>query len=237
MILTETVGYYEEFDLPIVDDAFVTITYQGVTDTLDYLSIAASGTDTISFYFAPRTVEINDPNAPFDLYIRDNTGREVTAQTFVPAVVPIDTFEWEFNDRDEAFLTMDFNDPQDQTNYYRVVFLRRELTLIGDPINSTLDSAWIDRLQVAFAFDDEFAEDDGSITVGTGFNYAQGDSITIFLYQISKEHYDFLETVDAAETANFSPFAQPTRIQTNIEGGMGIFTGYNYDKRFFVIER
>ncbi|MFK7972971.1 MAG: DUF4249 family protein [Bacteroidia bacterium] len=238
LILTETVSYYDEFDLPIVDDAFVTITYQGVTDTLEYVPFVTAGTDTIKFYIGFRTIEGNDSNAPIDLYVKDKIGREVRARTFFPEVVPIDTISWEFNSRDEAFVQTDFFDPIDQDNYYRaVIFKRDDVLLRNEPNGPIVDTISQDRLDVAFQFTDDFIEDDGKITVGTNFNYVEGDTVTSFIYQIDEAYYDFLETVDAAEQANFSPFAQPTRIQSNIEGGMGIFTAYNYDRQTVVIKR
>lgn len=233
MILTETVGYYDEFNLPIVDDALVTITYMGVTDTLQYVPFVATSTDTIRFYFGFRSMQENNPNEPFDLYIQDGEGREVTARTFLPTFVPIDTVEWEFNSRAEAFVQTTFQDPQDQENFYRAVILKKDnVGVAGSPG----DSVSLDQTQVAFQFGDDFTTD-GEVTVGTNFDYVEGDTVTTFIYQIDESYYNFLETVDAAEQANFSPFAQPTNIQTNIEGGMGIFTAFDYDKRTVIIKR
>jgi len=46
-----------------------------------------------------------------------------------------------------------------------------------------------------------------------------------------------LETIDDAQDSNGNPFAQPGAIVDNIDGGIGIFTFFSYDRDTLIIEQ
>ncbi|WP_276482689.1 DUF4249 domain-containing protein [Paraflavitalea pollutisoli] len=62
-------------------------------------------------------------------------------------------------------------------------------------------------------------------------NYQSGtDSITVTLFHIQKEYYDYLTSVENANSAFSDPLLNPEEIISNITGGLGIFTYYTMDK-------
>ena len=72
------------------------------------------------------------------------------------------------------------------------------------------------------------------VPVGMGYNYKVGDVLVCRLYNISKEYYDFLETMDDASSAASNPIARPARIISNVTGGFGIFTAVTYEEKIVV---
>lgn len=56
------------------------------------------------------------------------------------------------------------------------------------------------------------------------------DSIVVRLFHIQKEYYDYLNSVENANSAFFDPLLNPESIKSNINGGIGIFTYYTLDR-------
>ncbi len=60
-------------------------------------------------------------------------------------------------------------------------------------------------------------------------NFFKWEKIKIKLFHITKEHYNFFNSVDKAHDANIDPFTTPQKIDSNIKNGIGIFTFYTVD--------
>lgn len=62
-------------------------------------------------------------------------------------------------------------------------------------------------------------------------NYKTGaDSVVVSLFHIQKEYYDYLTSVDNANSAFSDPLLNPEGIRSNVQGGIGIFTYYTVDR-------
>ena len=57
------------------------------------------------------------------------------------------------------------------------------------------------------------------------------DSISVTLFNIQKDYYDYGVSVQNAVSAYHDPFLTPEAIKSNINGGIGIFTYYTSDKK------
>jgi hypothetical protein len=68
------------------------------------------------------------------------------------------------------------------------------------------------------------------VITATNYRFEDQDTLIGTVYHISKEHHDYLESVDDAQSANVSPFAQPASIISNIVGGVGIFAFLSYER-------
>lgn len=236
--LTETVGYFDEFDLPTINDATVVIEYGSEIDTLipvnllEGFTLPGITTDTIRL-FLPGVEEVylglrlspDDFTKKFNLTIVDEKGdRTATATTQLMEPVRHDSMTYAFDDNGKAFVLTHFTDIPNQKNYYRrVLKVKRPFRVTG-----TEDTLWLSDVEQAFILDDEL-NDGEPIVLGTGFDYEVGDTLISFLYHIEKAYFDYIESADGAIQANFSPFSQPTRILDNIIGGTGIFTGMALD--------
>jgi len=210
---------------PTFDDALVTITHKGITDTLEnilYLIIDPRTNPDNPFFkfynFISRIPIVADYNDPFFLSIADTQGRVITGETKFLASVPIDSLRLRFNDTNQASLETWLTDPVDPGNFYRRVLNR----------NSLYSRAYQD-----FSFDDSVLQ--GSFLLGTGYDFEQNDTLISTIFTIDEAYYDFAETFEDAVNANGNPFAQPTRIKSTVLGGIGVFTALTHDRDTIIV--
>jgi hypothetical protein len=246
VLVTETKGFFEDLDAcPLVKGATVIIRHNGVADTLDesiYFSPncpADSLFGFIPFFNADRTRFYNygsnrvcplDFDNDFELEVIDpNGGRNAYATTRFLRPVQIDSLNLLYKNG-KAGVIVSANDDVNTVDFYRVMLHKNSLTkdeglfqLANDP-------------QFDITIDDARFFNGGKIAFGTGYDYDPGDTLIATFYHIEKNFHDFLETVSDAESANFSPFAQPNRILTNISGGQGIFTTLSYSRDSVIVD-
>lgn len=162
----------------------------------------------------------------YDLKIETDNNVLTSSTTLVPAV-PLDSLV--FNDvpgfpidtlRElRAYIT----DPNNELNYYRY------FTRLNDGpqltwFNSVVDDNFFDGQSFEFPLplgQPPFGDFDPN-TVGF---YTIGDTIEIKWSTISEINFDFWSTLEF-NTANQGPFSTYTRVDSNIEGGLGIWGGY-----------
>ncbi len=152
-------------------------------------------------------------------------GPDITAETTVMPVVKIDSVFFKFTDPQDtlAYLGVYIKDQVSERNFYRVKIL-------------SVDSQ--DKVQkIDFSISD--ASTNGqTFPVITRPRYLEGKEVFVFLYHLSPDYYDFLNTIDEAKNfTSGNPFFQPALIKSNTKGGIGIFTALSYDTRVVKIER
>ena len=235
--VTESVSFLASLELPTVPNALVTITHNGITDTLQFLDVAYFNLETI--------VQPNDFE-PYFLRVEDlTTGRIAEASTQLLPSLPIDTISYLVNDTLGAAMLMYFYDDETIENYYKVWFAKANENILNECYNENIgltlscfadfDSLFVADKIVTWEFSDNIFEAGSRVPVGMGYNYKVGDVVVCRLYNISKSYYDFLETVSDASSAASNPISRPARIISNITGGLGIFTSVNYEEKIIVI--
>ncbi|GAA4370185.1 hypothetical protein GCM10023185_44500 [Hymenobacter saemangeumensis] len=164
------------------------------------------------------------PGDTFRLDVRDSKGRHVTGTATMTELVPIDSMEYKFNDKtgDErkAYILTTFRDPPTPGNYYRLLMHKR------DSIYRAPDQ---DRLFEDLLFNGR------SVPMGTSYRFSPGDTVTSTLYHIDAAYYRFRRSTRDARNANGNPFAQPSAIYNTVQGGIGVFTILNYQRRRIVL--
>lgn len=208
---------------PTIDSAFVTITHNGIVDSLKFDPVLDPFTNKFHNYRSLNIVPA-DYDSEFTLYIEDRRGRIVTGKTKILKPVKIDTVEFIFNEDSMAYAITKFTDNSSTSNYYRYMVLR-----VPYPPTATPE---VEAPVTSFTIEDAFFET-SSIVLGHGSRYQLEniDSVTVALYHISEDYFDFLESVGAARDANGNPFGQPASIRSNVVGALGIFTGLAYDRK------
>ena len=251
MTLTESVGYFGDIQISFIKDATVTITRPGETiplvpigvpvdaqipgglvDTSFLNSLKPIIGDSLFFYATAAAVP-EEYDIEYQLLIETKDGRKLRASTVIPKPVPIASMEYKFNDDSLAFVLTRWQDDPDQVNFYRRILLERRQRIIDLP-GGMKDTVYNSREEQNFIIDDDI-ENGQLITVGTNFEYELGDTLIAQVQHITGDYYRFIETSDAAVIANLSPFGQPAIISSNIEGGMGIFTGFTIEEMVLVV--
>ncbi|WP_375417379.1 DUF4249 domain-containing protein [uncultured Hymenobacter sp.] len=164
------------------------------------------------------------PGQTFALEVRDQRGRVVTGTATAPAAVPIDSVEYEFNDKTgaerKAYFLTNFRDPGGQKDYYRLLIQKGAR-----------------RPEVEVDYDVEDRLNDGQpFTLGTSYEFLPQDTITATLYHLDPAYYQFRASTEEAAQANGNPFGQPSSIRSTVQGGLGVFAVLSYDRRTVILK-
>jgi hypothetical protein len=163
------------------------------------------------------------PGQRFALDVRDTRNHHVTGTASVPTFVPIDSVRYGFNglsgsDRKANFITR-WTDPAATADFYYLL-----INEINEPNDEVGDYLLNDQL-----FNGQ------TYTALTTYRFAPGDTMTATLYHMEPAHYEFQQSVLGAIRANGNPFAQPARIRSTVQGGLGVFTVLMTDRRTVIL--
>lgn len=232
MLLTRSYAFFDKlgldstfFDNTLYDGAFVTISYNGQTDTLKNQLNAELSPLKIFNYLGQNLVPAT-PGTVFTLFVRLPDGGEISGTTTMLKIVPIDSVVVEFSpERDTLARVLTYiNDDQGQVNFYRRM-------LHYDSLDSIPEQDFI--------VTDRFSQT-SLIAFGTGYSLKEGDVVYNTIFHITPEYYDFKESVDLAVVGNLNPFAQPSPIKSNVRGTanpIGIFAPLVYDRDTTVVRK
>ena len=216
----ESSGYFDPPTAPLVPDAKAYITHNGRRIELEY---KPKLDEQASFIYTHSSSEVMEgkPGDVYSLEVSDDKGRRLTGTTTILPAVPIDTIEWRFDEDDEeALLLTSFYDDGSTSNYYRYMTNRDSLNNGTEQDIKTSDNL-TNGTRVSF---------------GSAYFYDPGDTVIVTLYHMEKQYYDFLVSTANAKDANGNPFAQPSKIRSSVQGGMGIFTNLAFDRKVVVIK-
>ncbi len=224
LLLSESQDYFNSStDNPLIQNATVVITHQGVMDTLPNGAFFDFVFNKFYNFQSQKIVPFNYYE-DFSISIMDDRGRALTGTTQIIEPVEVDSMILQFNTTDTAALVLSyFVDPPEEDNWYR-----RQLH-----VGETIDGG---RLDQDFITDDNLETDDGQFVFGSAFDYTFGDTLYTTLYHIDEPYFNFLQSVFDAINANGNPFATPAQIRSNVEGGIGIFTGLSYDRDTLIVQ-
>jgi len=224
LTVTETVPYLSTIETLTLPEVTVILTLpNGTHDTLQYSPGQDRRTRKTYTHISRRRLSAK-PGDTFRLDITDKTGRHLTGTATMPTPIPIDTVEWKFNDKPEderqAYLTASFRDPANTTDYYR--FQIHESRINKDPESD-------------YNVDDRLTNGQ-NVTLGTSYRFNPQDTLIVTLYHLDQAYYQFMESVDNARQANGNPFAQPSAIRSTVQGGVGVFTVLNYQRKTVILK-
>lgn len=221
LAVTTSVPYLSQVLPQVPTDVTVTITMpNGTVVPLNFSPNYQALLDTVSgvkFHsHIGRDPLVARPGDVFTLDVRDTKGRHATSTTTMLAPITIDSTDYKFNDKSPAerrayFLTT-FHDPATPDDCYRLQLHK------GNPARGVLLKA----PEVDQSLEDRLLNGQ-DFTVGTSYRFYTGDTITATLYHIERDFYRFRQSVRDARSANGNPFAQPSAIYGNVQGGIGIF--------------
>ena len=219
-LLQESVSFTATPQNPLIANALVILSYNGIRDTLKPTLIADTLLRKVYNYASPK-IMLAQLSTKYELYIRDTKGRVITGSTQFLEPIRISKYEPAFNSKDSASIGVFFNDPAGVDNFYRALAYKQKLR---PEIKGRAD---IELQDLAF--------DGQSFGFYTGYVFAKKDTITMRLYSLLPEHFAYIESVEDAVRANINPFAQPATILSTVKGGVGVFTTLNFDEKTDII--
>lgn len=203
----------------ITDDATVIITYQGISDTLRF-GLYVDGSN--GYFYGSPTIVPTDYENEFFLEVIDSAGNRVTGSTKIMPPVELDSIQIEPLLADSSVTILSFfPDNPTEANFYRSMqFRTRSIT---------------DSLKIDFIIDDEITNN-GQVVIGGPPFFVEGDTLVSQLIQMDEAYFNFVDSRERLEASNGNPFGQPGTIISNLEGGIGIFTGFTPTEKTFIIE-
>ena len=232
LLLTQSYSFFDPFGLDssflnktLLQNAFVTIRYNGRTDTL-YNQLSFESNPVKIFNYIGINVVPETVGVEYVLNIVLENGGAITGRASMLPRVPIDSVVVSWSpDRDTLARVLTYiTDDLSQTDYYR-----RMLHY------SSLDSV----PEQDFLVNDRISTE-ALIAFGTGYELTEGDTVFNTIFHISKEYYDYAESYQLAAAGAGNPFAQPSQIKSNVSGSanpLGIFTCLVYDRDTTIIHR
>lgn len=232
LLLTQSYSFFDPFGLDssflnktLLQNAFVTISYDGRTDTLINQLTFESSPLKIFNYVGANIVPAT-PGKEYVLNIVLENGGAITGRASMLPYVPIDSIVVGWSpDRDTLARVLTYiTDDLSQQNYYR-----RMLHY------SSLDSF----PEQDFLVNDRISTE-ALIAFGTGYELTEGDTVFNTIFHVSREYYDYAESYQLAIVGSANPFAQPSQIKSNVSGSanpLGIFTCLVYDRDTTIIGR
>ena len=123
------------------------------------------------------------------------------------------------SDEEELDLTIYFDDPANEVNFYYITFLEGENLL---PTREIMSDEFTNGNEMSLLYEEDPAEEEDQIL--------PGDMVDIYLFGISETYYDFLNRLIEQANSAGDPFATvPTRLKgnfTNLENPENYAFGY-----------
>ena len=171
--------------------------------------------------------------------LRVESGSEVlTSSTTINQPIPLDSLWLEpFGTNDSlGFIWAILDDPGAERNAYRWMTQRINRRANGErkdptfvpPNNSSFDDEFFNGLEFDLVYDRGELPNtlaDNSSGDEPGF-YKVGDTVVVKFSTIDPEVFRFIRAVETQVFSNGNPFAAPSTIPSNIEGGFGVWAGY-----------
>lgn len=154
-------------------------------------------------------------------------GQQLNAVTTIPPHVAPDSLFFQPPPGEPtdtlARLICRLNDPGGQANFYRYQAEINDEGLVS-PFFSVLDDRLFDGQVAEFPLDKPEPRGTDEIDINTFGLFRVGNTVTIKWSTIDQTHYAFWNTLEFG-SANQGPFSNYTRVQSNINGGLGIWGG------------
>ena len=154
-------------------------------------------------------------------------GDTITAQTTIPAAVPLQTIRFEHDKADstKGFIWVGFNDPANDNNYYRsFTMIQGKQSQYYATHLSVIDDASFNGKYIEFPL---YRGLNTNTDKKIDFRYNVGDTIAIKICSIDKASFNFWSDYEREMLNAGNPFgAEGQNLQSNINGGIGIWCGY-----------
>ena len=204
-----------------VSNANVQMSDGAITQTLSYDS-------SVEAYLLSSTLLPIVEGKTYHLYVTTPDGKSATASTYIPAINTSlqASIEPVISNNSNNFATANYivksswNDLSGQKNYYKIISGDRYYDgIIIDSTFSIHDFSYTDDSNL-----------DGQTIVKEVYVYPVSNptisKYELILYHVTPEFYKYHISLQNYYNSG-GPFAEPVQIFSNIEGGLGVFAGFN----------
>ena len=196
-------------------------------DSLDVPNLCTYTIPDLYDYLIYGTAEfLGEIRKKYNLYI-EAEGKVLTAHTTIPDLVPLDSlsFRPHADESKDSLVTLycHFDEPDTLGNFLRYWTQRNSEPMYAPVAQSTFDDKLFNGQTFSLPLErGQDPQDD--LDFDTYSYFWRGDTAVVKWSTIDKAHYDFWHTLES--DGGDTPFSAPTRIKSNITGGIGIWGGY-----------
>ncbi len=181
-------------------------------------------------------------NTTYQLRV-ETDGRILTASSHLPRVIAPDStwFRLWADSPQYGYVFCNITDPDTLENAYRIFTRRIGPNVNDNPVDpvyyAPLGSTFLDEFFNGQTFELGFTrgqEPNSSLATDTGDEagyFEIGDRFVFKFCSTTRPVYQFFRTMEAQQGTNGSPFASPSNVISNINGGLGVWAAYacHYD--------
>jgi hypothetical protein len=203
----------------VINDASVTISYQGKTDTLQFISTGVYGSVTTPLIAGEE----------YRLMVSSPSMGSVSASTFMKPQVKfesVDAHLYVTGNDTLAKVNYTFNDPPGK-NWYMIDVQRFRSR---QDLTQQLNPRIFIKIQTDDSFDGLSRHD--SLTVPFR-RFSEGDTVAVVLANISEEYYHYLSVSLDNRNSVSALVSEPLNLPTNVQNGYGYFNMHFPDVRVF----
>lgn len=251
IMLTRSVPFFQEIDANTLNDLFVhgaevsvfdgqtnypltEICWDDLPEEIRQQAASQFGLNTdsvqINFCIYANFALKGEVGKSYQLHVKAEN-QEITASTTIPVHTSLDSVYFAAPPGDPndtlAQCLVYISDPGNTTNYYRYY-----TSINGRPYLAGTASIFSDEFfngqhfLIPLPKAEPVARQASDIDLNTFGLYTVGDTVGIKWCNMDKAHFDFWNTWQK-EQSNGGPFSSYTRIQSNIQGGLGVWGGYS----------
>lgn len=241
ILLTKNIEYTARagrnlYSSSFIHDAFVTIEYNGIVDTLKEITQEDPATGMKTYlYSSAKTVGVIGET--YVLNIR-HAGKIYSASAKIPVPVAIQDmwFEKHPKETNDSLKTVwiKINDPL-ETNYYRYITEVNGGHSVQAEMSTVNDNAFNGKEYVK-AIDSGLKNEEQDMHGGVSGYFRVGDTITVKWANVEKSYYDTWTSIDFKRSQNQNPFMNPTRIVGNIDGCLGYWSGMGVNAKSIILK-
>jgi hypothetical protein len=234
--LTWSAGYFDPIDSAslanyVITNALVTVTDGTITDTL---TLTFDITRPVPIVWVGSNV-IGQVGNTYTLRVVAD-GKTVTSSTVIHPPLALDSvwFKPEIPGDSLGFAWAHMTDPVGYGNAYRWYTMRigEDETFLA-PVGSSFDDNFIEGESFDFAYNRPSTPNSSAPEDNDGRHgyFISGDSVVVKFCTIGTAECAFFRSFEIEISNNGNPFASPGVIESNVEGGLGVFCGFapSYD--------
>ena len=230
VLLSKSSDFYSTFYLDSINNLFVHNAVVKVSDGTDTVTLTEITLDTSDISISVYTTfsMLGKENTTYTLWV-DADGQQLSAVTTIPKSYPLDSIWWQpaniANNDTFVKLICRYTDPPETGQFVRY-FTKENSQPFYPGFNSVFEDRLINGTTFDFILDRGVSRTDTTDFYQGYFDFRRGDTITVKWCGIDQAHFDFWRTLEFELGGQGSPFASPIVIQSNINGGLGIWGGY-----------
>jgi hypothetical protein len=241
VVVTKNIPYVSNagkdlYEQSFIHDAIVTIQNENRVDTLKEFLETDPRSGIKSYRYSSPAIK-GEIGKIYKLTVVASE-KTYTATATIPEPVNIEDIWFEnhpdASNVDYKTVWIKINDPVGQ-NYYRYT-TEVNGRHSAQPEISTVNDKAFEGKEFTKAIDSGSKNEEEDMHGGVSGYFSIGDTVTVKWANVEKSYYDVWSTIDFKRSQSTNPFMGPTRIVSNIQGGLGYWSGLGVSVKSVVLK-